>query len=122
MEEKQDRDKHPGSATLVVYTIIHILLRFPAKYSIYLVGGLLVSGQLAIFLIKNCNLVIPKPQEGTHKVQEKPSALKKEHPALQNMKILYFFYICRSFLPSWFRIQQLKLMRINADPDPHPCW
>ncbi len=23
--------------------------------------------------------------------QEKPSALKREHPALQNMKILYFF-------------------------------
>jgi hypothetical protein len=25
------------------------------------------------------------------KLQEKPSALKREHPALQNMKILYFF-------------------------------
>ncbi len=29
---------------------------------------------------------------GLHKkLQEKPSALKREHPALQNMKILYFF-------------------------------
>jgi hypothetical protein len=37
-----------------------------------------------------------------------------------NMKILYFFYICGSFFPSWIRIriQQLKLMRIHADPDP----
>jgi hypothetical protein len=26
------------------------------------------------------------------KLQEKPSTLKGEHPALQNMKILYFFY------------------------------
>jgi hypothetical protein len=26
-----------------------------------------------------------------HKLQEKPSALKREHPALQNMKFLYFF-------------------------------
>jgi hypothetical protein len=45
----------------------------------------------------------------------KPSALKKEHPALQNMKILYFFYICRSFLPSWIRIriQQPKSKRIR---------
>jgi hypothetical protein len=25
------------------------------------------------------------------KLQEKPSALKREHPALQNLKILYFF-------------------------------
>ncbi len=25
------------------------------------------------------------------KLQEKTSALKREHPALQNMKILYFF-------------------------------
>ncbi len=24
-------------------------------------------------------------------------------------------------MPSWIRIQKLKLMRINADPDPQPC-
>ncbi len=46
--------------------------------------------------------------------QEMPSALK-------SMKILDFFYFCGSFLPSWIRIQQLKLMRIHADPDPKPC-
>ncbi len=51
-----------------------------------------------------------------HKLHEKPSALKTEHPALQNMKFLYFFYFCGLFLPFWIpiRIQQLKLMRIHA--------
>jgi hypothetical protein len=29
----------------------------------------------------------------TSKLQEKPSALKREHPALQNMKFLNFFLL-----------------------------
>ncbi len=37
------------------------------------------------------------------KLQEKPSALKGEHPALQNKKLLNFFYFCGLF---------------NADLDP----
>jgi hypothetical protein len=57
----------------------------------------------------------------TPKLREKPLALKREHPVLKNMKILDFFYFCGSFLPSWIRIQQLKLMRIHEDPDPKPC-
>jgi hypothetical protein len=32
--------------------------------------------------------------KGRTSYTEKPSSLKREHPALQNMKILYFFYIC----------------------------
>jgi hypothetical protein len=38
------------------------------------------------------------------------------------MKILDFFLICGSFLPSWIRIriQQLKLMRFHADPNTDP--
>ncbi len=44
-----------------------------------------------IFFDKNFNLVIPRSPYRTHKLQEKPSALKKEHPALQNMKFFYFF-------------------------------
>jgi hypothetical protein len=28
------------------------------------------------------------------KLQDKPSALTREHPAFQNMKFLYFFYFC----------------------------
>jgi hypothetical protein len=31
------------------------------------------------------------------------------------MKILYFFYFCGSFLPSWIRI---RISNLNADPDP----
>ncbi len=38
-------------------------------------------------LIKNCNLLMSK-------LQEKPSALKREHPALQKMKVINFFYVC----------------------------
>ncbi len=45
-------------------------------------------------LIKNFNLLMSR-------LQEKLSALKKEHPALQNMTFLNFFvYFCGSFLPS----------------------
>ncbi len=36
------------------------------------------------------------------------------------MNVLYYFYICGSYLPSWIRIQQLKLMQIHAHPDPQP--
>jgi hypothetical protein len=46
-----------------------------------------------IFLIKNCNLLIPRPPYRTPKLQEKPLALKREHPVLKNMKILDFFSI-----------------------------
>ncbi len=39
-----------------------------------------------IFLIKNCNLLIPRPPLRTSKLRrEKPSSLKREYPALQNM-------------------------------------
>jgi hypothetical protein len=49
------------------------------------------------------------------KLQEKPSAFKREHPVLKNMQILDFFflYFCGSFWPSWIRIRNL-----NANPDP----
>jgi hypothetical protein len=42
------------------------------------------------------------------KLQEKPSALKREHPALQNMKILYFFLF-------------LRVVFALLDPDPDPA-
>jgi hypothetical protein len=43
--------------------------------------------------IKNYNLPIPRMS----KLQKKLSALKREHPALQNMNFLNFFYFCGSF-------------------------
>jgi hypothetical protein len=51
----------------------------------------------------------------TSKQQEMSSSLKREHPALQNIK---FLHVCGSVLPSWIRIQPTKK---NADPDPHHC-
>jgi hypothetical protein len=41
-------------------------------------------------LIQNYNLPILRPPKRTLKLQKKPSALKREHPALQNMKFLKF--------------------------------
>ncbi len=60
-----------------------------------------------IFLVKNCNLLIPRPPKRTPKLQEKPSAHKREHPALQKMKILSFFL----FFWDIFAL---------LDPDPDP--
>jgi len=45
------------------------------------------------FIIKICNLLIPKPPKWTSKLQEKPSALKREHPALQKITFINFFSI-----------------------------
>ncbi len=75
--------------------------------------------------------LIADPDSGsgsrTPKLQEKPSALKREHPALQKMKIRSFFLFLGSFLPSWIRIRIRNLYadpdqaaQINADPDPDP--
>ncbi len=50
------------------------------------------------------------------KLQKKPSAFKREDPALQTWNFLIFFYFCGSFLPSWIRAR----IRIpNTDPGPH---
>ncbi len=52
-------------------------------------------------LIKNCNLLVPRRPQRTSKLQEKLSALKREHPALQKMNFTNSFL----FLPSWIRIR-----------------
>jgi hypothetical protein len=45
-----------------------------------------------IFFWSNCNLGVTYPKASIKDVrQKKPSALKREHPALQNMKFLNFF-------------------------------
>ncbi len=61
----------------------------------------------------NCILPILGSLYRTSKPQKKPSALKKEYPALQNMTFQNFFYFCGSFLPTCIRI------RI---PNPDPDW
>ncbi len=40
-----------------------------------------------LYLIKICSFLMSK-------LQEKPSALKREHPALQKVSLLTFFYVC----------------------------
>ncbi len=45
------------------------------------------------FWIKNYNLLIPRPPERKSKPQKRLSALKREHPALHNMKFLNFFLL-----------------------------
>jgi hypothetical protein len=53
------------------------------------------------------------PLERTPKLQEKPSALKREHPVLKNMKILDFFL----FLWVIFALLDPDpATQINADP------
>jgi hypothetical protein len=49
------------------------------------------------------------------KLQKKPSALKREHSGLQNVKFLIFFYFCWSFLLSWIRI---RIPNPGLDTDP----
>jgi hypothetical protein len=46
-----------------------------------------------LFLIKNCNLLIPRSPQRTSKLQEKPSALKREHPALQKKCLNFFLFL-----------------------------
>jgi hypothetical protein len=68
------RDKHPGSAMLVTRELSQANARgFPVfrfKTTIYL-----------------------SPPVRTSKLQTKPSALKREHPALQNMIFLFLLVI-----------------------------
>jgi hypothetical protein len=42
---------------------------------------------LSLFFHKKCNLPFPRPLRRTSKLQEKPSALKREHPAPSKDKI-----------------------------------
>jgi hypothetical protein len=64
-----------------------------------------------IFLKTKYRNFFPKASRRT--VQEKPSSVKIEHPALQNMKFLnLFLFLFVKFLLSWIWIQPTK---INVD-------
>jgi hypothetical protein len=67
----------------------------------------------------------------TSKLQKKPSALKREHPALQNMKFLNFFlllWVIFALLDpdpdSEYGSGSTDLIESgsNTDPDPKPCF
>jgi hypothetical protein len=74
------------------------------------------ENKIWFFGIKNCNLLIPKTPERTSKLQENPSALKREYPALQNMKFLNFFLflwvIFALHRPDWIRIRIRNTARL----------
>jgi hypothetical protein len=60
------------------------------------------------FLDQKLQFTYPDASIKEHMLQEKPSALKREHPALQNVKILNFF------LYFW-------VMFALLDPDTYPA-
>ncbi len=71
----------------------------------------------------NLSLGLHKGRTSCYRRSLQPSKENIQH--FKIWKFLIFSYICGWFLPSWIRIliriQQLKLMRIHADPDPQPC-
>jgi hypothetical protein len=60
-------------------------------------------------LIKTCNLLVHGSPYRTSKLQEKPLALKTEHPALKKMKFINFFH----FFVGYFAL-------LDPDPDMDP--
>ncbi len=66
-----------------------------------------------LYLNKNSNLLMSK-------LQEKPSALKREHQALQKIKFINFFHVCGSFLPSWIRTANPDTVQIQGPHYVHP--
>jgi hypothetical protein len=86
--------------------------------------------EIKFFWIINYNLPIPRPPERTSKLQKKPSALKRKHLALQNMKFLIFFlflWVIFSLLdpdPDFEYPVSTDLIESgsNPDPDPNHCY
>jgi hypothetical protein len=72
--------------------------------------------KIEIFMQK-LKLIYPLVSITDAQLQEKPSALKTEHTALQNIKLLYFFL----FLWVTFALLDPDLATyINEDPKPCP--
>jgi hypothetical protein len=59
------------------------------------------------------------------KLQEKPSALKREHPALKKIKFINFFLYLWEFLSSGYGsrdpIESGSNLDTVSDPDPQHC-
>jgi hypothetical protein len=69
-----------------------------------------------IFLIKKCNLLFPRPPYRTNKRQEKPLALKREHPALQNMEKFFNFFLYLWVIFALLDPDLDPATQVNADP------
>jgi hypothetical protein len=65
------------------------------------------------------SLVLHEGRTRYRRTLDKPSALKREHPALQNMKILNFFLYLRVVF-ALLDLYPDPATQINADPDPQP--
>jgi hypothetical protein len=74
--------------------------------------------KLNFFGIKNYNLPIPRASLKDVQITKEAFSSQKEHPALQNMIFVNFFYFRGSFFPSWIRI---RVPKTRLDPDPQPC-
>jgi hypothetical protein len=66
-----------------------------------------------IYSRKNNIFLMQQLQFRTSKLQETPSALKREHPALQNLKFLLFFLF---FNVTFALLDPYPADTINADP------
>ncbi len=75
---------------------------------------------LNIFLIENCNLFIPVPPKRTSMLREKPSALKREHPAHQKMKFITFFQFSPLLDPD--PDCKIGFRNLILNPDPIRIW
>jgi hypothetical protein len=69
-----------------------------------------ITAEIFFFLNKKCYLLIPSNPE----LQQKLSALKREHPALQNMKFIDFLL----FLWVIFALDPDPNPDLDTDPDP----
>ncbi len=89
--------------------------------------------QLKKFLFFYQNIFHPLAFMKDSKLQEKPAALQKEHPSLQNIKFLYFLLFLWVFFalldpdpdphsPMRIRVQPTKINVDHADPDPDPLY
>jgi hypothetical protein len=75
--------------------------------------------KIGYFFDKKLHFFIPRPPYRTQKPQEKPSDLKREHPALQNMNILNFFlYLLLNFN---FNANLKSTIHSNVDPKIQLC-
>jgi hypothetical protein len=74
---------------------------------------------LYLFFDPKLQLTYPYASIKTSKLQEKPSALRREHPANQKKKFIIFFFCGGLFLPSWMKIRNPGLEVIwSKHPSP----
>jgi hypothetical protein len=69
-----------------------MLIRIQGFFDLMTTNGKILQLENTSFFYKNCKLFTSRLPCGPSKLQEKPSALKTEHPALQNRTLFPFFF------------------------------